>query len=136
MAQCLGPVQTRLAIMPHAGHWSEADIAAAAEAFRCPLVAVNGSAPLDTALARQAGLAVSGDGVVMTSLRRRDPHWLELRLLAAGDAPSTATVGAVRAARRADLLGGAGAELSVVDGQVTLPLRPWEIATIQLAHGA
>jgi alpha-mannosidase len=131
MAQCLGPVRTRLAVMPHAGHWSQAGVAAAAEAFRCPLVALNGSAPLGTALARQAGLEVSGDGVVMTSLRRRDLQWLELRLLAASDVPGVAALGPVRAARRADLLGRAGAGLSVVDGQVTLPLRPWEIATIQ-----
>ncbi|MGI8716597.1 MAG: glycosyl hydrolase-related protein, partial [Lapillicoccus sp.] len=36
------------------------------------------------------------------------------------------------AARRCDLLGHPGEEVPVRDGVVELPLRPWEIATIQL----
>jgi hypothetical protein len=38
----------------------------------------------------------------------------------------------VAAARRADLLGHPGAELSPVDGALTVPLRGGEIATLQV----
>ena len=58
--------------------------------------------------------------------------WLELRVVAMSDAPTSARIAAVSTARRADLLGSPGEELSVVDGWVRLPMRPWEIATIQL----
>jgi alpha-mannosidase len=68
----------------------------------------------------------------MTSLRRRDEAWLELRVVAMTDEPTSARIGQVSAARHADLLGNAGDELSVVDGWVSVPLRSWEIATIQL----
>jgi 2-O-(6-phospho-alpha-D-mannosyl)-D-glycerate hydrolase len=131
-AQCLGPVRTRLAVLPHAGDWSGARVPAAAEEFRCPPVTVRGTGPAGLAAAARAGLRVDGAGVAMTSLRRRDDEWLELRLVALIDAPTSARVSTVSAARRCDLLGRPGAELSPVDGVVTLPLRPWEIATIQL----
>lgn len=136
-AQCLGnEVRTRLAVFPHQGTWAAAGVPAAAEAFRCPFVAVGGTGPLDVPLVERMGLAVTGDGVVLSSLRRRDQDWLELRLVAMTDSPTTATVtGPLVAARRADLLGAPGAELSVERGAARLPLRPWEIATIQLRPG-
>ena len=92
-----------------------------------------GTATAGGDLVERTGLGVTGDGVVMTSLRRRDATWLELRLVAMTDQPTTAHIGQVSAARRGDLLGNPGAPLSVVDGQVELPLRSWEIATIQLS---
>ncbi|HET8681078.1 MAG TPA: glycoside hydrolase family 38 C-terminal domain-containing protein [Micromonosporaceae bacterium] len=151
-AQCLGEVRTRLAVLPHPGGWAEAGVTAAAEAFRCPFVAVGGTGPLDAPFAERPGLAVSGDGVVLTSLRRRDRDWWELRLVAMTDAPTTATVagpavvhgvepavggpaeatGPLIAARRADLLGVPGVALPVERGAVRLALRPWEIATLQV----
>jgi mannosylglycerate hydrolase len=132
-AQLLGQqVRTRLAVLPHAGDWARAGVAEAAEDFRCPVVVARGAAPDGGELDEQAGLAVTGDGVVMSSLRRRDESWLEVRVVAMTDAPTTARVGQVSAARGADLLGNPGEELSVVDGWVRLPMRPWEIATIQL----
>jgi alpha-mannosidase len=147
-AQCLGQeVRVRLAVLPHRGGWAEAGVVAAAEDFRCPFIVAPGTAgdargadasqhstaPAGGDLVERAGPAVSGDGVVMTSLRRRDATWLELRLVAMTDQPTTAHIGQVSAARRGDLLGNPGAPLSVVDGQVELPLRSWEIATIQLS---
>jgi mannosylglycerate hydrolase len=132
-AQCLGPVRTRLAVLPHAGGWAEAGIPRASEAFRCPLVTVGGAGAPDTTLARRDGLGVEGDGVVLTSLRRSDADWLELRVVAMTRTPTAATIrGRFDAARRADLLGRPGTGLSTVDGQTVVPLRPWEIATIQL----
>ena len=132
-AQCLGPVRTSLAVMPHAGGWAEAGVLAAAEAFRCPPVAVGGAGAADLAPAGQPGLAVDGAGVILTSLRRRDADWLELRVVALAEVPATVTIrGRFAAARRADLLGRPGPKLSTVDGAVAVPLRPWEIATFQL----
>jgi alpha-mannosidase len=132
-AQCLGPVRTSLALLPHAGDWAAAGVVRAAEAYRCPPVTIEGTGGTDLPLAANAGLAVEGDGVTLTSLRRRDADWLELRVVAWTDAPTAATIaGRFTEARRADLLGRPGAELSTVDGRVAVPLRPWEIATIQL----
>jgi alpha-mannosidase len=132
-AQCLGPVRTSLAIAPHAEDWSTAGVPRMAEAYRCPPVTVAGTGAPDTPLAAGAGLSVEGEGVVLTSLRRRDADWTELRLVALTDAPTSATVtGRFAAARRTDLLGRPGTSLSTVDGRLTLPLRAWEIATVQL----
>jgi alpha-mannosidase len=143
-AQCLGTVRAELAVMPHADGWEAAGVAAAAEEFRCPFLAISGNNPAASAgspasgpggaagpvAGHAEGLTVSG--ATMTSLRRRDAEWLELRVVALTDQPTTAVVGPVAAARHADLLGNPGAELSVVDGQVSVPLRAWQLATLQL----
>ena len=81
------------------------------------------------------GLSVEGEGVVLSSLRRRD-DWLELRLVCQRPRPSTATVGGeVVAAREADLLGRPGPELPVTGGGLRLELGAWEIRTVQLRLG-
>ncbi|HEX6501394.1 MAG TPA: hypothetical protein VF054_20540 [Micromonosporaceae bacterium] len=137
-AQCIGPVYTSLAVMPHAGDWATAAVPEAAEVFRCPLLAVGGTGRVDAGApahddrpGERVGLVVDGAGVTMTSLRRRDPQWLELRLVAASDEPTTATFGPLVAACRADLLGRPGDELPVTDARATIALRPWEIATVR-----
>jgi mannosylglycerate hydrolase len=124
-AQCLGPVRTSLAVMPHAGDWAAAGVDRAAEAYRCPPVVVDGTGG-DVELAAEQGLAV--EGATMTSLRRRDDR-LELRVVALTNERTTARItGRFTEARRVDLLGRPVARLSTMD----IPLRPWEIATIQL----
>ncbi len=133
-AQCIGPVHTGLAVLPHAGDWAAAGVPRAAEAFRCPPVTAGGTALAAgaSAPAEGAGLSVDGDGVVLTSLRRCD-EVIELRVVALTDRATTATVrGRFSAARRADLLGRPGAPLTATDGTVELALRAWEIATVQL----
>ena len=132
LAQCIGPVRASLAVMPHAGDWASQGVLTAAEVFRCPALALNGTAPASTAISAGEGLRVTGEGVVMSSLRRRDAHWLELRLVAMTDARTTARVSQVAAARRADLRGRPGDALCPVDGVLELPMRAWEIATVQL----
>ncbi|MEV2270556.1 glycoside hydrolase family 38 N-terminal domain-containing protein [Nonomuraea africana] len=126
-AQSRGLRRVSLALMPHTGSW--AAVPPAAEVFRHDLLAVPGtgdaSLPLPPAA---AGLSVTGEGVVMTSLRERD-GWKELRVVALSDADTVATIeGAFTEARAADLRGRPGAP---VDAS-RLPLRAWEIATIQL----
>jgi alpha-mannosidase len=84
------------------------------------------------------GLSVLGRGVVMTSLRRRG-DWLELRLVAETPADTTAMVGAagapVTTARVCDLLGRDGETLPIEEGVLRLPMRAWQIVTVQLRTG-
>ncbi|GAA2679320.1 hypothetical protein GCM10010412_062930 [Nonomuraea recticatena] len=126
-AQSRGLRTVNMALMPHTGSW--AAVPPAAEVFRHDLLAVPGagepSLPLPPAA---AGLSVTGEGVVMTSLRERD-GWKELRVVAMSDVDTVATIeGAFTEARSADLRGRPGGP---VDAS-RLPLRAWEIATIQL----
>ncbi|WP_327086800.1 alpha-mannosidase [Nonomuraea sp. NBC_01738] len=126
-AQSPGLRTVSLALMPYTGTWHE--VPRAAEAFRHPFVTTPGTGPAGLPTPGPAhGLAVTGEGVTMTSLRRRD-DWTELRLVALTPVPTTATIdGPFTEARHADLLGRPGAPLD----SPTIPLRPWEIATIQL----
>ena len=133
LAQSPGIQSIRMAVLPHAGTWAGAGVAAAAERYRHDLLAVPGSAAPGGPLAAAGGLVVGGRGVTMTSLRRRGER-LELRLVAYSDTPTSASVAPVTGARRADLLGRPGDALPVTDGTLTLPLAPWEIATVQLSR--
>jgi alpha-mannosidase len=82
------------------------------------------------------GLRLAGEGVVLSSLRRRDDH-LELRIVNESPATSRATVMLPLAgANAADLLGRPGAELAVNDDRLELDLGPWEIRTVQLRSRA
>jgi mannosylglycerate hydrolase len=130
-AQSPGAQSVRLAVLPHAGGWAGAGVVGAAERYRHDLLAVPGRAGPGGALTSASGLSVAGRGVTMTSLRRRE-DWLELRLVAYSDAPTVATVGPLTEARRADLLGRPADTIPLTDDHLTLPLAPWEIATIQL----
>ena len=121
--------------MPHAGSWLDADLVAAAERYRHPFVQRPGTGDVDVRPSRVEGLLVHGPGVAMTSLRLRG-DWLELRLVAETSQHTTALVGTadapVTAARICDLLGHEGESLPVETGVLRLPLRPWQIITVQL----
>jgi alpha-mannosidase len=71
----------------------------------------------------------------MTSLRRKG-DWLELRLVAETSEHTTVSVGTIEApvtaARICDLLGREGEPLPVAAGVLQLPMRPWQILTVQL----
>jgi alpha-mannosidase len=132
-AQCLGVVAADLAVLPHPGAWHQEGVLTAMECCNHDLLAAPGSAePGPVRGLEAAGLSVEGDGVVLSSLRRRD-DWLELRLVCQHPDPVTATVaGGVVAAREADLLGRPGPDLPVAGGALRLELGPWEIRTVQL----
>jgi alpha-mannosidase len=99
------------------------------------LVAPGGAGPGPVRGLEATGLSVEGEGVVLSSLRRRG-DWLELRLVCEQPGPSTAVVaGGVVAARAADLLGRPGPELPVTGGSLRLDLGAWEIRTVQLRLG-
>ncbi|MDR8410763.1 alpha-mannosidase [Nonomuraea sp. 3-1Str] len=137
-AQSRGLRSVTLALMPYEGGGEEGGweaVPPAAETFRHDLLPVPGTGDPSLALPPAApGLSVTGDGVVMTSLRLRD-DWRELRIVALSPEPTEAVVeGSFTHARHADLRGRPGDPLPVTDGTVRLPLRPWEIATIQLGN--
>ncbi|HEX5878694.1 MAG TPA: alpha-mannosidase [Actinomycetota bacterium] len=133
-AQCLGERVADLAVYPHPGTWHEDRVLAVMECFRHDLLAALGTGPASITARGlgAAGLEVDGDGVVLSSLRRRG-GWLELRLACQHPVPVTATVrGGLAAAREADLLGRPGPDLPVAGGALRLDLRAWEIRTVQL----
>jgi hypothetical protein len=79
---------------------------------------------------------VSGDGVVLSALRRRGA-WLEARIVhEGGQDVETVISGRFFEARRVDLLGRPGEDLPIeAPGLLRLMLAPWEIATFQLRDG-
>ncbi|MDX3105380.1 glycoside hydrolase family 38 N-terminal domain-containing protein [Nonomuraea angiospora] len=131
-AQSRGIRSVSLALMPYADSWQE--VVPQAETFRHDLLVVPGQGERASALPDPAsGLSVTGDGVVMTSLRMRDDR-RELRVVALTPAATEAVIeGAFTQARHADLRGRPGDPLPVADGVLRLALKPWEIATVQLS---
>ncbi|WP_406045244.1 hypothetical protein OG799_12680 [Micromonospora sp. NBC_00898] len=134
LAQCRGERSVELAVLPFRGDWDSAGVLAAAEAYRHELLGFPGTGDPSAGLPTPVtGLTVDGEGVALTSLRDRDGR-VEARMVATRD--TSAVIGAgrgVRGAWRADLVGRPGESLPVGgDGLVRLPLRAWEIATVQL----
>ncbi|TDB85608.1 alpha-mannosidase [Actinomadura sp. KC216] len=147
-AQCRGTRTAAFAIMPYSDQRPGperpgdarpgterpgGDVLRAAEAFRHDLLTAAGYGPAAAPPPpSREGVAISGDGVVMTSLRSRD-GWIETRVVAQSDEPTTAVLrGPFTEATRVDLRGRPGLPIDVHDGTVTLALRPWEIATLRL----
>jgi alpha-mannosidase len=136
-AQMPGRWRMTFALMPHAGDWSEGGVADAAERYRHEPIAAAGSAAPDAdwppETAGDDALALHGGDLELSSLRRREDGWLEARIVNLADEPRTATIrGEILDARRASLRGEPGDPIRVGSGGLELPLRPAEIATIQL----
>ncbi|TDB93227.1 glycoside hydrolase family 38 C-terminal domain-containing protein [Actinomadura sp. 7K534] len=132
-AQCRGERTAAFAVMPYAGERPGPAVLRAAEAYRHDLLTATGYGHAAAAAPpSREGIAITGDGVAMTSLRARD-GWIETRVVALRDEPATAVLrGPFTEAARADLRGRPGEPLDVQDGTVSLALRPWEIATVRL----
>ncbi|MFI7697459.1 glycoside hydrolase family 38 C-terminal domain-containing protein [Nonomuraea sp. NPDC049480] len=130
-AQSRGVRSVSLALMPYEKSWGE--VVPQAETFRHDLLVVPGTGDRSLDLpAPAAGLSVTGDGVVMTSLRVRD-GWRELRVVALTPNDTEAVIsGGIVQARHADLRGRPGESVQVKDGEVRLRLKAWEISTIQI----
>ncbi|WP_433461822.1 alpha-mannosidase [Spirillospora sp. CA-128828] len=132
-AQCRGERTVGLAIMPYTGERPGIDVLQAAEAYRHDLLTAPGYGHSSADVpASRAGVAITGDGVVMTSFRARD-GWIETRMVAQCTEPTTAVLrGDFTEATRVGLRGDPGVPLDVHDGTALLALRPWEIATVRL----
>jgi mannosylglycerate hydrolase len=135
--QMRGPHEVKFALYPHGGDWTDGGVAGTAERYRHPFVWAPGSGAADAAwpppLAGDDGLALDGDQVALSSLRRRGDGWLEARIVnLAGDPRPAIVRGGITDAREATLRGEPGDVLPVADGSVRLELRPAEIRTVQL----
>ncbi|MFI0368861.1 alpha-mannosidase [Actinomadura sp. 1N219] len=132
-AQCRGLRTVGLAIMPYVAERPGPDVLQAAETYRHDLLTAAGYGPAAAPPPpSREGVAIEGDGVVMTSLRARD-GWIETRLVAQSEEPTTAVLhGPFTEVTRVDLRGRPGLPIDVHDGTATLALRPWEIATVRL----
>jgi alpha-mannosidase len=132
-AQLPGPCSMRFAAIPHSGSWSEAGVLEVLERYAHPFLTSEGQASKSVRPTSQTGLAVEGEGVVLTSLRRRD-GWLEARVVAEHPRPARARLsGAFRDAREVDLLGRTGGDLPLErNGELVVELGPWEIRTLQV----
>jgi mannosylglycerate hydrolase len=141
-AQLVGPWRFGFALLPHAGSWDDAGVLVASEAYHHPFLTARGTAtagPTAGSRGTCEGIRLTGDGVVLSALRRRD-DWLEFRFVAEHPVPTTATLDSsvpFAAAREVDLLGRAGGPVPLeVDGSVRLTMSPWEIRSIQVQRGA
>jgi alpha-mannosidase len=130
--QAQGRRRVAFAILPHATGRPDAAVLEAAERYRQPLLMALGRGPRGIALRGAAGLAVEGEGVVLTALRRRAGA-LELRLVNESPEPTRALVrGAFTSVMDVDLLGRAQDGGQPCAGFAERDLGPWEIVTLHL----
>ena len=137
-AQMRGRRSISFALYPHGGDWTDGAVADAAERYRHQLLAWHGaSADAEAWPPEGAGdeaLRIEGDCVDLSSLRRRDEGWLEVRIVNLASAPRRAVLhGGLREAREADLRGAPGASVPLdARGSLPLDLKPAEIRTVQV----
>ncbi len=136
-AQMRGRWEIGFALLPHRGSWIEGGVASAAESYRHALPWAYGSAGSETSWpppgAGVEALAVEGDDIDLSALRRRDDEWLELRIVNLAPSSRTAVIrGGLTGAREASLRGEPGEDIPVADGALTLVLGAAEIRTVQL----
>lgn len=130
-AQRHGRWSVEFALYPHAGSWTEADVLAQTERYHHPFLTAAGTGTA-ASVATGSGLELRGQGVVLSSLRRRE-DWLELRLVCEQPEPREAVVsGDFREARACDLFGRAGRTLELERGALRLELGAWQIVSVQL----
>ena len=130
--QLLGERTFAFALRPTADAGRSDPILRDAQQYRTPFTIVPGGADGPGESVHREGLRLDGDGVDLTSLRRRDGV-LEARLVAMSHQPRTVSLhGPFSGARLVDLTGAEIGELEVRDGALHLELRPWQICTVRL----
>ena len=92
-AQCRGPWSIGFALFPHAASWHEAGVLEQLERYRHPFLVAPGAA-LDGPTSA-TGPELSGEGVVLSSLRRRGRR-LEARVACEHPEPVQAELGGSR----------------------------------------
>ena len=130
-AQCRGAWSVGFALFPHGASWSEAGVAEHAERYQHDFAVAPGTG--ESSEEPSGGLVVEGEGVVLSSLRRRGEA-LELRVVCQSAQSTTAHISAAfSAARCVDLFGRDEQSFEVDGGRVAVPLSPWEIRTLRLS---
>lgn len=134
-AQLIGSHRFSLALHPHAGDWHAAAVHRVAEAFAYPLAASVVRPHAGTLPPSGASLTIRPSAVQLSALERRDGG-IEARIFNASGDGCTATLrlGAPLHATRAsrvDLIEPNPAPLDIDGDTVSVPLGPWEIATVR-----
>jgi alpha-mannosidase len=130
--QGLGTRHVSFALLPMSDGRPSAAVLAALERYRNPFLAATGDADASLGLRSGHGLAIEGDGVVLSSLRRREAS-LEVRLVNELGKEVRATLrGPFRTVREVDLLGRPLGEARSASGLAEVILGPWEIGTFCL----
>lgn len=130
-AQGRRPRAVAFALYPHARGWGEAETLVQLERYLHPFVTAAGTAATVEEQSRP-GLAVGGDGIVLSSLRRRGQE-LEIRIVCERDEPSAAVLsGRIQGVTEVDLLGRPLGGIDVTNGSFSLELHPWEIRTLRI----
>lgn len=130
-AQLLEHCALEFALHPHQGAWHEAGVVEAAERYRLAFMVEHGTGQT-TAELPGPGLALHGEGVVLSALHQRD-GWLEARVVCERPTPVRARLdGGIVEARATDLLGRPEAALDVTAGGVDLDLGPFQIRTLHV----
>ncbi|MFF3751459.1 glycosyl hydrolase-related protein [Streptomyces sp. NPDC002018] len=136
-AQDLGTrIENRLALIPSAAGWQNANAVALAEDFRNDVLVTRGTAPAGGLLPPDtAGLRVEGRDILVSSIRRVSDDDLgagtEIRLTAMSGTHTTARVsGTFTRATTVDLLGRPLSTTPVTADSLELTLGPWEIRTV------
>ncbi|HUH17048.1 MAG TPA: glycoside hydrolase family 38 C-terminal domain-containing protein [Methylomirabilota bacterium] len=136
-AQMRGDWRMGFALYPHAGDWTDGGVADAAERYRHALICAPGAAATGAQWppvgAGKDALRLDGEGLMLSSLRRRPDGWLEARVVNLAAEPRTGRLtGELTEAREASLRGEPGDAITVEGGAVSLELGPAEIRTVHV----
>jgi len=131
--QGLGARSVSFALMPTPVGRPSPDVLAALERYRNPFQVAAGSGAPGLELRSAEGLAIEGDGVVLSSIRRRGPA-TEVRVV--NEQPTATRValrGAFTSVAQVDLLGRPTGATEPAPGSTEFELGPWEIRTLSVA---
>jgi mannosylglycerate hydrolase len=130
--QGLGSHRVSFALLPSSEGRPSAAVLAALERYRNPFLVARGDADAGLELRSGSGLTIEGDGVVLSSLRRRGAD-LEVRIVNESGNEVKATLrGPFRTVHAVDLLGRPLGERRPAPGLAEAILGPWEIGTFCL----
>jgi alpha-mannosidase len=133
-----GTLRWRHTLWPHAGDWQRSRAYRRGWEQAFPVRTLSLVESPDTTPQIAGGLVrVSPDNLVLTALKpAEDDNGVILRFFEAEGVPTQATLHLpmpVRTARRTNLIEDNLAEVSVIQGDVSVAVRPWEIVTLRLA---
>ena len=136
-AQLLGEHTLRLAVYPHDGDWRAGAVDEAAERFGLPLRSAGLRGHAGKLAPAGSALRVEPSSVRLTALTTFDRR-TECRVHNAAGAAVTAQLSVaaplvVSSPATLDLFGAELAPLEVRGGVISVPLRPWEIATVRIS---
>ena len=127
-----GDRSVSFALMPTPAGRPSAAVLAALERYRNPFLVATGAGDSGLAPRSATGLEIDGDGVVLSSLRRRGPA-TEARLVNEQATSTRVTLrGSFTSVVEVDLLGRPTGAAQPAAGSTEFELGPWEIRTLSL----